>query len=409
MATTYSHSRLSAYENCPLKYKYLYIDRLDRDRRNSIESFLGTVVHHTMEKLYTDLNHEKLSTLEELTEFYDREWVKGWSDDILIVRKEYTADHYRLIGQRCVKDYYQQYHPFNQSRTLGIERQIFVKLPDNRQLTGYIDRLAQHVDGTYEIHDYKTSNSLPGQSYLDHDRQLALYQIGIQQEFRDAARVRLVWHYLAFNKSLTSERDDDQLVELGQRTVELIREIEAATEFPARKSALCSWCEFQDICPLWKHPVRTQDLAPQAFQAEDGVALVNRLAALKQEKQQLAESIESRAGIIDAQIAEVEGQLVELAKREGLEIIQGSQYRARVKVEGKWKAPAKSEPTRKVLEGLLRQHNLWDQVSGLDIYAIDAFMKSPSVDERLSSDLRRLMTYEESSRVSLAKNGTKER
>jgi len=33
MAPTYSYSRLSTFEDCPLKYKYVYIDKLDRDRR----------------------------------------------------------------------------------------------------------------------------------------------------------------------------------------------------------------------------------------------------------------------------------------------------------------------------------------------------------------------------------------
>ena len=261
---TYSHSRLGAYENCPLKYKYLYIDRLDRDRRPSIESFMGSLVHSAMEKLYDELSHEKTNSLQELIEYYDASWQKDWTDDIQIVKKQYTADHYRQLGQRCIRDYYARYQPFNQTRTLGIERQIFVKLRGGHQMTGYIDRLSQQPDGTYEIHDYKTGGHLPGQSDLDQDRQLALYQIGIQQEFRDAERMRLVWHYLAFDKSLMSQRESDQLRELTERTVELIREIEAAKEFPPRKSALCSWCEFQDICPIWKHPVKLQEDRPAA-------------------------------------------------------------------------------------------------------------------------------------------------
>ena len=47
---TYSHSRLSTFEDCPLKYKYTYIDKLDRDRRDSVEAFMGGLVHETMEK-----------------------------------------------------------------------------------------------------------------------------------------------------------------------------------------------------------------------------------------------------------------------------------------------------------------------------------------------------------------------
>ena len=35
---------------------------------------------------------------------------------------------------------------------------------------------------------------------MDEDRQLALYQIGIQKMWNDVNRVELVWHYVAFDK-----------------------------------------------------------------------------------------------------------------------------------------------------------------------------------------------------------------
>ncbi len=38
---TYSHFRLSTVEDCPLKYKCTYVDRLERERRDSIEAFMG--------------------------------------------------------------------------------------------------------------------------------------------------------------------------------------------------------------------------------------------------------------------------------------------------------------------------------------------------------------------------------
>ena len=48
--STNSHSRLSTFEDCPLKYKYTYVDRLDRERRDSIEAFMGGLVHETSHK-----------------------------------------------------------------------------------------------------------------------------------------------------------------------------------------------------------------------------------------------------------------------------------------------------------------------------------------------------------------------
>jgi len=86
------------------------------------------------------------------------------------------------MGKKFIGDYYERYYPFNQGKVLGIERPVFINLDDQGEykLRGYIDRIDQAKDGIYEIHDYKTSKSLPEQSKMDEDRQLALYQIGVQ-------------------------------------------------------------------------------------------------------------------------------------------------------------------------------------------------------------------------------------
>lgn len=74
---------------------------------------------------------------------------------------------------------------------------VFSLDEDNRyRIQGFIDRLDQQSDGTYEVHDYKTNQRVPTQEEADADRQLALYQIGVQQMWSDAADVDLAWHYV---------------------------------------------------------------------------------------------------------------------------------------------------------------------------------------------------------------------
>src|SRR3989344_1032971 len=102
-----------------------------------------------------------------------------------------------------------------------------------------------------EIHDYKTANTLPTKDKMDNDRQLALYSIAIKEEFGSNNKIKLIWHYLAFNKKLVSERTDEQLEKLKKETIELIKRIESETEFPTNKSILCNWCPFKKICPAW--------------------------------------------------------------------------------------------------------------------------------------------------------------
>lgn len=100
----------------------------------------------------------------------------------------------------------------------------------------------------YEIHDYKTANNLPYQSKIEEDKQLALYSIGIKNEFGIEKKVHLIWHYLAFNQMIYSIRTNEQLENLKKEILELIKKIENTTEFPPKKSILCGWCEYKNMC-----------------------------------------------------------------------------------------------------------------------------------------------------------------
>ena len=56
------------------------------------------------------------------------------------------------------------------------------------------------------FHDYKTGSKLPDQAELDKDRQLALYQIGVQKLWPDVKEARLIWHLVAFDVEMRSMR-----------------------------------------------------------------------------------------------------------------------------------------------------------------------------------------------------------
>ena len=252
----YSHSRLSTFEKCPLQFRYRYIDKIKRDTQG-IEAFLGIRVHETLEKVYRDVDMEKVPSLDEVLNFYRERWKAEYSERITIVKTEYDPAHYRSIGERCLADYYDQYAPFDQGRTLGLEERIALDLGgDGRyRIRGFIDRLARSGPGIYEIHDYKTSSSLPAERDLRADRQLSFYQMAVQERFPDAREVRLIWHYLAFNQELHSSRTPEQLRSQSTAAMRLIDRIEAETEFPPHVSPLCRWCDYRDICPVQKHLV----------------------------------------------------------------------------------------------------------------------------------------------------------
>lgn len=241
----FSHSRLSCFEQCPLKFRYKYIDKIKTETEETIEAFLGKRVHEALEKIYHDLRLEKLRSLNEMLEFYSSRWDKNWSDKILMVRSNNTEIQ-RSMGIRHISDYYNRHSPFNHSRTIGLEMPIKLSLNGFR-IKGFIDRLSL-ADDTIEIHDYKTGSRLPPVEHLERDRQLALYAMAAKEMLPFAKEINLVWHFLAFDREVRLIADEKRLEQVKCNTINLIEKINSEKGFPAKQSALCAWCEFQKIC-----------------------------------------------------------------------------------------------------------------------------------------------------------------
>jgi len=246
----YSHSRLSTFEQCPLKFKFQYIDKLKPDIKQSIEGFLGNKVHNTLQWIYDEVAKLRILKLDEVLQHYISNWNKDFNNEIKIIKQEFDAKYYFNQGIKFLLDYFLKYSPFKDN-TIATEKRIIINLDSEGKykLQGYIDRLVHNKEtNTFEIHDYKTNGFLKTQQELDNDRQLALYAIGIKNLFEQAKDVHLIWHFLAFNEKRISKRTDEQLNQLKQEIIQLINKIESTTEFPSCPSMLCKWCGFRSYC-----------------------------------------------------------------------------------------------------------------------------------------------------------------
>lgn len=251
--TIYSHSRISSFEQCPQKYKLKYIDKIKPEIEETIESHLGSAVHETLEWIYNSVkeNQEKIPNLDDIINYYIEVWQKGMSENILIVKKQFTPKDYLNKGIQFLADYFQENYPFKDG-TIECEKSITIKLDENTYMRGFIDRLVYNIEeGYYEIHDYKTANTLPTQGKMDEDKQLALYSIAIKEMYGKDKEVVLVWHYLAHNQKIISRRTEEELENLKIETKRLIEKIENTKDFPPNKSILCDWCEYKSVCSEW--------------------------------------------------------------------------------------------------------------------------------------------------------------
>jgi len=394
---TYSHSQLSTYETCPHQYRLAYIEKI-KTETEGIEAFMGSRVHDALEKLYRDLKVTKLNTLEELLSFYHQSWEKNWNEMVQIIRKEYSAEDYLRLGEKCISDYYKRYYPFDQGRTLGLEENIYFPLEEEKGywIRGFIDRLTLVDHSILEIHDYKTSNRLPTQGGVNSDRQLAFYQMGVEGKWKDVREVRLIWHYLSFDTEIQSSRSREELHRLRRETLELIQKIETDRHFIPKEGPLCNWCDYQGLCPRRKHLIAVGSLPPNEYLNEEGVSLVNRYVELKERKRVWNEEI-------DAELAKVEEALYAFAQREELEAIFGSDHVAKIKIETKEKYPLKGDPHRKVLDEIVKNAGKWMEVSDLNPWMLARVIGRGGWPPSLVKKVKEFSTFEESRSITVSK------
>jgi len=396
--TVYSHSRLSCYEQCPHKYKLQFVDRVETEALESIEAFLGSRVHETLQKLYEDLKFEKKDSLEDLISYLHKIWDDNWDDSIIIVKEEYGPENYLAMAEKYITNYYKRYHPFDQGKTIALEQRISIDLDESGdyQMSGVIDRLSEAKDGYYEIHDYKTSSKLPLNEYIVSDRQLALYMIGVKDGYPDVRDVRLIWHFLAFDKEVDSTRTDAELEQLKKDTIGLIDMVEGDERFVAKPSKICDWCEFKPVCRQWSHLYKIKEKPGNEYLSDSGVKLVNRYAELKSKQKLVNDEI-------GGELEKLEEAIIRFAEKEKVDCVFGSKNKVKIALSERYSFPSKNSKEREELEQILEKYGKLQEVQQLDTAALGKIIQEKQLDDELLKLLKDYIEIERSKRLYISK------
>jgi putative RecB family exonuclease len=252
----FSNSRLGCFEKCPRQFRYRYVDKLPAGEQ-SIEAFTGKRVHDVIERLYRFVGRGRVPSLPAVLQRFAALWQEKFSpDEVHIAREGTEPDDYHALGEKCLSNFYRSHYPFDGDETVAIEERVTCSLDEggHYRIQGIIDRLVRTREGQLEIHDYKTGRRIPSQRQLDEDRQLALYEMGVRERYGETGEIRLVWHFLRQGRECSSQRSSEQLDALRESTIDLIDRIRAESEYPARPSPLCGWCEYSHLCPASTAP-----------------------------------------------------------------------------------------------------------------------------------------------------------
>lgn len=263
----YSVSQIQVYLQCPLKYRYRYIDKIPTPEFvETTDTLLWTLVHESLQKLYNNINIFKTPTKEEfIADYYnlrakkEKETAENWWE-ILNHHADLTIDDFKRRGEFYLSRYYDKHTPFKDLQVISTEKQISFQLDDWINFLGFIDRLDKVWD-TFIINDYKTNKNLPTEEKDQYIEQLTLYWLWIRQKYAKYFKnLKAKLYFLHFD--IEDERDitQEKLKEIKNKYLNIIREIEqnklqyaiwSKRIFEANQSSLCAWCDYQSICPLF--------------------------------------------------------------------------------------------------------------------------------------------------------------
>ena len=242
-------SKLAAFEECPRRYRYAYVDRPSPPKGPPwAHNSLGASVHTALRSWF-DLPRERRQ-LSELSRLLRATWVRdGYRDQDQ--EREAFARAYEWLSR-----YVQRLDP--QFEPLAIERTVAAKTP-TLAFSGRVDRI-DDIGGELVIVDYKTGRAGLGPDDARGSRALALYAFAAEKMFRRRCR-RVELHHLPTETVAAHEHTDESMQRHVRRAEQTAADAAAAEKalaagadpddaFPATPGSICGWCDFRRSCPV---------------------------------------------------------------------------------------------------------------------------------------------------------------
>jgi putative RecB family exonuclease len=358
-----SYSSINTYETCPAKFKFQYEDRLPSAPSAALS--FGDSLHRALH-LFHSRPVPVAPSAQELDEMLESVWVRdGFRDE----SEERT---YRDHGRQVLR----QYHRENAAEyriPAALEHRFTIEI-EGVSLSGVIDRMDRIPGGGYEIIDYKTNRRLPPQQRIDQDLQLSIYHLAAKQVWGIEPE-RLTLYYLLPGQRMSTVRTRTDVDDLRRR-IGVVAERIGAGRFEPRQNPLCDWCDYQSLCPIFRHRYEKEqgDPAPRMTQ------IVDEWIALKRKGREVYKRIDELAGLINA-----------FAEEHGYRRLFGSDGAAVDRRPQHVTAPDDSK-LRQILEPL----GLWERVLSVDPRKLNDLIESrtlsPDVEDAILASREEVRT-----------------
>jgi CRISPR/Cas system-associated exonuclease Cas4 (RecB family) len=225
----YSFSKINCFFECPKKFDYSYVNKIDKDDDYRDPSYFvrGRFIHSYIANRLSggDGTLNKFSGVD----VYDKLHLAECAEKTL--SNDYVAISYDFD-------------------TNGIEKQIFLSkkmTPSNNAraaMKGYIDYYAVHDDFAMII-DWKSGKYRPDANY----DQLELYAIWVLERHPEITEIDLVFYYVEHNKFSVKTVEASEVESFKKKIVENVDIIENEENFnPTPSKRSCLHCAYFDTC-----------------------------------------------------------------------------------------------------------------------------------------------------------------
>jgi len=250
-----SWSAISTFRQCPLKYKFRYIDGLPEESVSSALVF-GTGIHSAVEQHFQAiLSGEEQPDVERLMFAYRSAWLPHDPDAIQFGSSE-TRTSLDALASKMLTAFLNSPAASVQGRVLGVEEEIRGMLVEGvPDLYGRVDLMTEDSDSLV-ITDIKTSRGRWSREQVeDSGGQLLLYS-HLASEI--APGKKIATRFLVLTKTREPQIEEHvREVEPGSLTrtlagVERVwRAIESGVFYPAPSTVACAGCGYRSACRAW--------------------------------------------------------------------------------------------------------------------------------------------------------------
>lgn len=261
-----SHSQISCYQNCSLKYFFRYVEGRKAESVNVSLPF-GSAIHTALATYYRGIKNGHVESLEVISDCFTTAFTLDVeASELPIIYNKTTPDKESLIaiGTRMIEAYYKSIDP-NKYEVVEVELPLAASLynpdrkPTDYKLVGVINLLLRNKSGDLIVVDFKTASKSMSQEAVNQNEQLTSYSylLIVNKYIAPTASVECRFDVILKTKEpklqqITTTRNKADRKRFAKVASVVLSGISNRVFMPVQ-SWLCSSCEYMNACRDWSN------------------------------------------------------------------------------------------------------------------------------------------------------------